>query len=425
MIPTELLYAQQESVPKWRENPERLAWCVILVSFTCLIALIYLVPFTFNSIIQHATITQEARLEPSQGTLLFFPPSSNEPIAITAPRVAPRNNIMEGSRIVTLDDSTQGTLSLMDGEDEGQILASIQIYAGTQLEVLQLRRPYFQRSTEYHYAKLFLNTGQTRIFTQSSARPVQIDLESDYGLIQLEAGSYRVSVTDEQTDIMVHTGRAKLTGPEGENIIVDPGIRAQMTADQLLQLPASDEQNLVQNGDFNEPMLETWDSYAIADGVTQGSVLIREDGGRRVAYFIRQGEGNVFTEVGIRQRIDKDVNVYDYLRLQLDVRLMHQSLPGAGQQSSEFPLRVEVAYTDIYGKNLRWGHGFYFRDPEDTNWKVYNGDKIAPFQWYTYESPNLMELLEATRPARIDSIRIYASGRNYQSMISETYLTVQ
>jgi len=419
-----------ESIPKWRANPERLAWCIISLSFVCFIVLLYLIPLSYNYITQYTTVTQEARLEPSQGTLLLYPPSTEEAIAISAPRTTPRNNIMEGSRIVTLDDGAQGTLSLMVADNSlpnaDPILGSMQIYAGTELDVLHLRRPYFNRSNEPHQAKFYLNRGQTRIFTQSSTRrPLQIELESAHGTILLEPGSYRVSVTEAQTDIVVHTGRARLTGLEGDNIIVDPGIRAQMKADIFLQLPASDQQNLIANGDFNDPMLQTWDSYVVADGVIPGTVRIVEDGGRRVAYFIRQGEENVFTEVGITQKIEQDVNVYDNLQLQLDVRLMHQSLSGAGQSSSEFPLRVEMAYTDIYGKELRWGHGFYFRNPEDPNWKVYNGEKIAPFQWYTYESPNLIEQLEATRPARINSIRIYASGWNYQSMISEIYLTVR
>ncbi len=52
-------------------------------------------------------------------------------------------------------------------------------------------------------------------------------------------------------------------------------------------------------------------------------------------------------------------------------------------------------------------------------WPIINGEKIPPHIWYPYESPNLIELLRDTRPARLNSIRIYASGWNYQSMVSE------
>ncbi|MBW7885338.1 MAG: hypothetical protein H3C34_22445, partial [Caldilineaceae bacterium] len=143
------------------------------------------------------------------------------------------------------------------------------------------------------------------------------------------------------------------------------------------------------------------------------------------AYFVRQGEDNVPTEVGIHQTINKDVNVYDKLYLQLDVKLLFQSLSGAGYLSSEYPLRVEITYTDIYGKQLTWGHGFYYRDPDNPNWKIVNGEKIPPFNWYTYRSPNLLDLLKETRPARIDAVRVYASGWNYQSMVSEVYLLAE
>jgi hypothetical protein len=36
-----------------------------------------------------------------------------------------------------------------------------------------------------------------------------------------------------------------------------------------------------------------------------------------------------------------------------------------------------------------------------------------------------MELLQETRPARIDRVRVYASGWNYQSMVSEVLLTAE
>jgi hypothetical protein len=104
---------------------------------------------------------------------------------------------------------------------------------------------------------------------------------------------------------------------------------------------------------------------------------------------------------------------------------LYQSLSGAGYLSSEFPLSIEITYTDIYGKVLTWSHGFYYRDPEDPNWQITNGEQIPPYIWYTYQSPNLMELLEDTHPARINSVRIYASGWNYQSMVSEVYLVAE
>lgn len=289
-----------------------------------------------------------------------------------------------------------------------------------------MRSPMFDASDQPYQARLKLERGQARIFTDSGQkRPMRVLLETPHGEIALDTGSYQVAVTPEQTDITVSSGAATLAKPGEPALVVDEGLRAWMTADSVADAAVSATQNLLRNGNFTEPMRDTWESYVLAQNVTPGKVNIMDRDGRRVAYFVRQGEDNVPTEVGIRQQVNKDVNVYDNLFLQLDVKLLFQSLPGAGYLSSEYPLRVEVAYTDVYGKQLTWGHGFYFRDPENPNWQIVGGQKIQPFNWFTYRSPNLMELLKETRPARIDSIRIYASGWNYQSMVSEVYLEAE
>ncbi len=407
---------------RWRENSERTAWFVILAGFAIFVTLAVSIPLTLRYGVRHATASQTARLEPTLGTLLLYPPKSDEPMAITASR----DDVTEGSRIEAADESAQGTLALVGVDGLAEALGSVQIYPGASLDVLRLRRPLFERSPEPYTAKLRLNQGQARIFTNTmDRRPLRVELETPHGVIALDSGSYQVSVLPEQTDITVRAGRATLDHAGGEELTLDAGLRAWMTPDELSSAPASAEQNLLRNGDFTQPMQNTWRSYVFAENVLPGSVRIIEREGRRVAYFVRQGEENVPTEVGITQDVEKDVNVYDELYLQLDVKLLHQSLSGAGYLSSEFPLRAEITYTDIYGKVLTWGHGFYYRDPENENWRVLNGEKIPPFNWFTYQSPNLMELLRETRPARINSVRIYASGWNYQSMVSEAYLVAR
>jgi hypothetical protein len=394
---------------------------IILTSFAVFVALAVSVPWTASYILRYATVSHEARLEPTLGTLLLYLPGSVEPIAITNPR----EDVMEGGRIVAAGDSTQGTLELIGSQSPDEVLGSVQIYPGADLRILRIRRPFFERSREPYHVKLGLMDGQARIFTNSSdKRALRVELETPHGMISFDAGSYQISVDATQTDIIVRSGQAALSHKQGEGK-VEAGLRAWMTSDDFSREPVSAEQNLIRNGNFSEPMLDTWQSYVVADKVVPGSVRVLEREGRQVAHFIRQGEENVPTEVGITQKIEKDVNVYDSLALQLDVKLLHQSLSGAGYLSSEFPLRVEITYLDIYGKVLTWGHGFYSRDPENENWRVINGEKIPPYIWYTYQSPNLMELLQDTRPARINSVRIYASGWNYQSMVSEVYLGVQ
>lgn len=405
-----------------RENPERLAWTVLLISFAIFVALSIAVPISVGYFVETATVKQDAVLDPTQGTILLYPPRSLEPIAITELR----NQVVEGSTIEAGDAPTQATVRLINEDNSDRSLGSVQIFSGTRLRLDRIRSPMFEMSSAPYRAQLTVDKGQLRVFTNSDAqRPVSVSLVTPHGEVDLQAGSYQIAVTEDQTAITVSTGQATLLKAEHEPLLVTSGLRAWMTADARAEAPVVASENLLRNGNFTESMRDSWESYVIAQNVTPGRVSIMEREGRRVAYFVRQGEDNVPTEVGIRQFIGKDVNVYDKLMLQLDVKLLFQSLSGAGYLSSEYPLRVEINYTDIYGKQLSWGHGFYYRDPENENWKIVNGEKIPPFNWYTYRSPNLMDLLKETRPARIDSIRIYASGWNYQSMVSEVFLVAE
>jgi hypothetical protein len=410
---------------KVRENPERMAWIVLLTCFGVFILLAISVPLAVRYAIQYTTTPQTATLDPTQGTVLLYQPGATEPVAITELR----KDVVEGSVVVAGDSPTQATLRLMSEGAADEALGSVQMYTGARLEIVRMRSPLFELSSEPYQVRLNLDEGQARVFTNTGRqRPLRVEIETPHGSILLDAGSFQIAVTAGRTDIAVGAGSATLIKPGQPDLAVTAGLRAWLTPDAMASAPEPAAQNLLRNGNFSESMAgaRTWESYVIAQGVTPGKVSIMERDGRRVASFVRQGEDNVPTEVGITQEINRDINVYDKLSLQLDVKLLFQSLPGAGYLSSEYPLRVEVTYTDIYGKEgLTWGHGFYFRDPENPNWQIVGGEKIPPFNWYTYRSPNLMELLKDTRPARIDSIRIYASGWNYQSMVSEVYLVAE
>jgi len=414
-----------ERIAKWRQNPERLAWVILLSSFAVFVVLAITIPFSVRYFMRYATVSQEARLEPTLGTMHLYSGPGADAVAVNSVD----DGIGEGSRIVAAEESTQGSLAFI-GDVPNSVLGSVQLYTGAELEVLRLRRPLFASSPEPYYARLRLDKGQARIFSNSEeidTRPLRVDLETPHGVIALDAGSYQVSVNDDQTDITVRSGRAVLSHSDKGQITINAEQSAWMRAADFSHEPQPAARSLLRNGDFSEPEFDAWQTDIIAKDVIPGFVKVNEGDGRWVAMFFRDGEDNVPTEVGITQIVEKDVNVYDHLSIQLDVKLLHQSLPGAGYLSTEFPLRVEITYTDIYGKVLTWGHGFYYRDPENANWQIIDGEKIPPFLWYTYQSPNLIELLanNGTRPARINSVKIYASGWNYQSMVSEVYLVAK
>jgi hypothetical protein len=405
-----------------------MAWVILLGGFVVFLFLAITIPVAMVYTVRFASVAQTASLEPTLGTLLLYPNANAEPIAVTALR----ENIEEGSRIVAADEATQATLALNSEPDTGEVLGSVQIYSGTDLTLQRLRRPLFDRSSEPFLTVMRLDAGQARLFTtRSDHRVIDVLLQTPHGELVLAPGSYQVSVADDRTQITVRSGEAQMAHPGSDEIVVETGQGAWMTAEDADGPLSSPEQNLVENGSFLPPVLDDWPSYQVAEGATTpGKVQFNEgEDGRRVAQFIRMGEEKMHTEVGISQQVDLPVNVYDDLRIQLDTKILFQSLPGAGSLNSEFPMRVEISYRDVYGKELTWGHGFYYREPEagEEYPEVVEGSRLSQGQWFTYVSPNLVELLDGqgTRPAHINGLRIYASGHNYQSMVSEVYLLAQ
>jgi len=101
-------------------------------------------------------------------------------------------------------------------------------------------------------------------------------------------------------------------------------------------------------------------------------------------------------------------------------------VPGGGYLATEYPVMVDLFYTDVYGKDLHFYQGFYYQDlPEGSTYLPPTGVKVPLGIWYNYESPNLYDLLKDTRPARVNSITLYASGHDYDSLVSDAALIVR
>lgn len=412
---------------RWQESPERFAWVVILASFAIFVTLLVAVPLGIRYTIRYLPANQSARFVPAgEGVFLLTPPNSAETIAVTGER-----NIAAGDILAANSDATQGIVNLINDEEPSvdQVVGSLHIYSDTKLEILQLSRPFFKNwSSEPYQVHLRLDSGQARVFTNSgNARPLAVQLETPHGLVRLGSGSYQISVELPRTDVTVIDGRAELLHDRDQNIVVSAGQRAWMNTDELVSAVAPAQQNLINNGDFAPPVLDDWIIERVAEAdVSLGQVSFLEREGRKVAYFIQMGSPDKHNEVSIHQEVNRKVDVYNSLVLQMDVNVLYQNLPGAGYLNSEFPLRVEINYTDQYGKDLNWGWGFYYDAPTEQG-SIGGGEQVEQARWHTYRSPNLLELLdqEGTRPSYINSIRIYASGWNYQSQVSQVYLNVE
>ena len=412
---------EQAVAPSWtarrglRANPERLAWTVLIISFLIFCSLSISIPLGVRWLILYSTEREAARIDVLSGTVLVMAPGAREPAGVETSR-----EVREGETIRSLD--ARAILTIEEPEEPEGILSTVQLYNQTELTVRRARRPRFRRSREPYRVEYGLHKGRIRVLNlQPLHRAMAVLVTTPHGEIELSAGSFSIEVGEDASQVTVRAGKADARSG-GQVVTVYPGQRTILREAMPPSEPLPAARNLVVNGNFEEGLEPTWQvgTYQQMPNVAPATVEVVEVGGRRAVYFSRQAEEGVHTEAWIEQTLDQDVLDYEYLSVRLDVRLIHQSLPGGGYLSSEFPLMVRLTYIDVYGKQLEWVHGFYYRDPDpSSNWPIINGEKIPAFVWYPYESPNLIELLKDTRPARLNSIRIYASGWNYQSMVSE------
>lgn len=402
-------------------NPTRIAWVVLLGAFLVFCALAAAIPLAARWYLLHAQVSRPAILQVTAGTVLVVTPSSDEPIA-----VVDRREIEPGTLVQT-DQRSQATLVFpANGELSSPDLATVQIYTDTQLRLLESSRPRFSLSEDADRISLEVMSGRARVNTTDlQPRGLQTETRLPQATAYLGPGSFSVAVTNELAQVASRFGQAQVDAT-GVRVELSDEERTVIVTGEPPGAPGPMPENLIANGDFQLPLgPPDWLVTHYPEGdPTAGTTEMVEVGGREAVRFQRINQPPTHTETGITQILDRNVQDYDSLNLQMDVLLRWQSLGGAGEQSSEFPLMFWLDYVDIYGNHQFWTHGFYYRDPPE-QWVVTGGEKIQANIWFPFESGNLLERLPMEGrppPDHINWLRVYASGHNYDSLVSEVRL---
>ncbi len=403
-----------------RRNPERLAWTVLSLAFAAFCALTVGVPWGVYSYLMGAAVPRDARLQVIEGTVLVQEERKRDLTAVTrSAAIAP------GDEVLT-DSTSWATLDLFER-------SHLTLYNNTNVSLVTSESPRFDLSDRPNRINLDVTGGMVRIgVALPTGRPTDFVVDTPHISFALEEGSYRIEVNNQGTQITVVRGRATARG-EGFALAIPQGTRTQVDLSGQPAAPLPAARNLIENGNFQEPLAGTWiTSTTILDPArTPPRVEVMENGGRRSVRLVRREEDDgVHSEAAIRQELDQDVRDFRRLELSLDVLLDFQSLSGGGTLSSEFPIIVRLDYKDLWGDDKFWTHGFYYQNQAGyfiakDHWGRPVGERIPRGVWYPYESGNLLELLGDSRPAHLTGITIYASGWNYDSQVSEVQLIVE
>ncbi len=403
-----------------RKNPERVGWTVLWAAFLTFCLLATGIPLAVRSYLLNSMVDQDTRVQRIAGIILLQKANGREPLGVTESTTA-----SPGDEVIT-DATSRAILDLFER-------SHITLYSNTNLELTQLRTPRYALSPHPNQVLLTLTGGLVRVgVALPGDRPTRFEVRTPHVNIQLNEGSYRIRVINQATEITVVRGQAILYGDWGKRAIPQ-GTRAVVDLSGIPSAPLPAAQNLIENGNFQQPLSTGWltGTVVLAPTVKPPAVEVVEDGGRKaVRLFRRESDEGNHTEVAIQQKLDQDVRDFMRITVSLDVKLRFQSLSGGGQLSSEFPVMVRLDYKDLWGNDNFWVHGFYYQNKDGYSiapdwWGQPRGERIPQGVWYPYESENLVELLGENRPAYLTGITVYASGWNYDSLVSEVQLIVE
>lgn len=410
-----------------RNNPQRLAWTILLGSFFLCVALAVMTPLSMRWYVRNARTNQQISLDVHRAPLSLVRGGHGWPRSVSEDT----DNIPPGSRI-TAPNAASGQLIIRAPQSQDAApVATVQLYDDTELVLSSARSPRFAASHLPHTVALRMGAGRVRINVfGDNDRPRVVEVHTAQGLVTLKEGSYEIKI-NATTDVTVRYGQADVVSESGDSLSLGPRERALLSVDDVSgPLPAA--RNLVRNGNFEEPLETGWESYEeqtdpeLPPGRVE-IVTVPVDGEERdVVEFHRDAVNHA--EVGITQEINYDVRDFASLELYMAVNIVSQNIlgfGGCGSLGSECPIIVRIDYKDIHGADRDWLRGFYVGQPaEDWPLKEWH-ERLEAGAWHPYSSPNLMQELSENPPALIQSLTVYASGHSFDAMVTEIELLAQ
>jgi len=398
------------------QNPEKFAWAVLWTAFFIFCVLAVGIPWSARAYLTSASNSHEAEVEALVGTVVVEIPGS---VAAKPVVKGERIPVPEGTAII-VDETSEASVTFFDH-------SSIRLFPGTWITLEEMRSPRYSLSSKPSRIVLYDNGGRIGVGRALSVDgPLHFEVRSLHAAtVLMEDGSYRIEVSNDQSEIIVTRGEAHVTAM-GQDVTVEQRQRTMVSIGEPPMAPVPAAKDFVENGAFSKPLSTGWNTYndqGLDGGDIDGRVRLVSEEGHRAVQFLRKGGGGDHCETGIVQEIDSPLpDPAISIRVRAQVMLRHQSLSGGGYLSSEYPLMIRLKYLDAYDSEAEWVQGFYYQNV--ANNPTARGQLIQSGRWYIYESANLLDVMPIM-PSKIVSIQVYASGWDYESLISELSVIVE
>ena len=336
-------------------NRELLGWAFLLTGFAIFAAIAVAVPLSISSYLHNSTQPLATVVQANQGTVRIDDSSGNVR-AVLAGEAG--QSIESGAEILT--DASATALIFVRPPESDKLLARVQVYGSTNLDMVRLDMPRFEMSTSGQQAIINLRGGRISVTVpESEGREFIAKVTVPSGEITIDVpGQYSFEVTNSSSQVAVQSGQASVAA--GLNALaLAPDQRAVIPANGGLVGPIDAERNLITNGDFDNGFAN-WDLFRwnveLADQ-SEGQMNISTLSGESTLEISREGEGHA--DVRLRQPINQDVTDFEKLQLYMTFRVAAQDLAVCGIQGSECPLMIRVNYIDQSGASQTWQHGFF------------------------------------------------------------------
>jgi hypothetical protein len=399
-----------------QRNPQRVAWFVLILSFAFFCVLAVGGPLSIRWYVAYAERRNEASVESLMGTVVVDPPLGRGAIPLGKGRSMA---VSEGT-VIRADETSEAVISFADH-------SFMRLFPGTTVRLTTLRSPRFASGRVPSTVHLELLAGRIKLGTALSGEAgTHFVIETLHAFARLDAdGSYAIVTNNEKSEFTVNNRGYAWISAAGEEVVLSPRTRTKVALGEPPAQAVDAARNLIVNGDLRDG-LEGWRSYndqGTDGGDVDGTIEQVLSDGRSAILFHRVGGHGNHNQTVLEQAIDQMLpDPITSLVVRATVKVRYQSLAGGGYLSSEYPLMIRLTYRDAYDSEAEWIQGFYYRaDPETPT--MY-GQQVPQDRWVLFESPNLIDILPVA-PHRIIRIRVYASGWDYESLISDINLIVE